>query len=107
MEEKIKEAKETKSWSAIGCKIVSTIGILTTLIYAIIFITGKTNKDIYFWFITMAALGSSVSIGAVGSLAESSKKNKALTELLVESTNSASQLPISKEFEYSDLNEDN
>ena len=40
-------------------------------------------------------------------ITESSKKNKALTELLVESTNSASQLPLSKEIEYSDLNEDN
>ena len=107
MEEKIKEAKETKSWSAIGCKIISSIGILTTIIYAVIFSTGKTNKNVYLWLFTAAALGSSVSIGAIGSIADSSKKNKALTELLVESTNSASQLPISKEFEYSDLNEDN
>ena len=107
MEEQIKEAKETFSLSAISCKIVSIIGIIGTLIYAIGFITKDLNKNIYFWAIFGTSLGSSASIGALGSIADSSKKNKALTALLVESTNSASQLPISKEIEYSDLNEDN
>ena len=107
MEEQIKEAKETLSWSAIGCKILSVTGILGTLIYAFGFISKDINKNIYFWGIVGTSLGSSASIGALGSIADSAKKNKALTVLLVESTNSASQLPLTKEFEYSDLNEDN
>ena len=107
MEEKIKDAKETLSWSALGCKTLSIIGILGTLIYAVGFISKGVNKNIYFWAIVGTSLGSSASIGALGSIADSAKKSKALTELLVESTNSASQLPITKEIEYSDLNEDN
>ena len=107
MEEKINEAKETRSWSGLGCKFLSVVGILGTLIYAIGFNSKGINKNIYFWSILGTSLGSSASIGALGSIADSSKKNKALTALLVESTNSASQLPLTKEIEYSDLNEDN
>tara|TARA_B100000575_G_C22703629_1_gene425100 strand:- start:248 stop:571 length:324 start_codon:yes stop_codon:yes gene_type:complete len=107
MEEKIKEAKQTLSLSGLSCKILSIIGIIGTLIYAIGFISKGINRNVYFWSILGTSLGSSVSIGALGSIADSSKKNKALTTLLVESTNSASQLPLTKEIEYSDLNEDN
>tara|TARA_Y100001978_G_scaffold164247_1_gene151248 strand:- start:6775 stop:7098 length:324 start_codon:yes stop_codon:yes gene_type:complete len=107
MEEQIKEAKATISWSGLSCKIISFIGILGTLIYLIGYSAKEFNRNPYFWAILGTSLGSSVSIGAIGSIAESSKKNKALTALIVESTNSASQLPISNEIEYSDLNEDN
>ena len=107
MEEQIKSAKQTLSWSGLGCKILSIIGIAGTLIYAIGLISKDVDKNIYFWSILGTSLGSSASIGALGSIADSSKKNKALTALLVESTNSASQLPLTKEIEYSDLNEDN
>tara|TARA_Y100000589_G_scaffold65612_1_gene57151 strand:- start:759 stop:1082 length:324 start_codon:yes stop_codon:yes gene_type:complete len=107
MEEQIKTAKETRSWSGLACKIISIIGILGTIVYAVGFVSRGINKNIYFWSIIGTSLGSSVSIGALGSIADSAKKNKALTLLLVESTNSASQLPLTKEIEYSDLNEDN
>ena len=107
MEEQINSAKQTLSWSGLGCKILSIIGITGTLIYAIGLISKDVDKNIYFWSILGTSLGSSASIGALGSIADSSKKNKALTALLVESTNSASQLPLTKEIEYSDLNEDN
>ena len=107
MEEKIKEAKETISKIGLACKIVSSLGLLGTLIYAISLISGDSNKNIYLWSIAAATIGSSASIGALGSIADSSKKSKALIALIVESTNSASQLPASKDFEYSDLNEDN
>ena len=106
MEEQIKAAKETHSWSGLSCKVVATIGVLGTLIYAFGFNSKDISKGLYFGIIA-TSLSTSASLGALGSIAESSKKNKALTELLVESTNSASQIPLSNEIEYSDLNEDN
>ena len=107
MEEKIKEAKSTISLIGLGCKIISIFGVLLTIIYSTLLLNEKVNKNIYFWGIATTAFCSSASLGALGSIADNSKKNRALTALLVESTNSASQIPITQEFEYSDLNEDN
>tara|TARA_B100000212_G_C27037329_1_gene390032 strand:- start:198 stop:521 length:324 start_codon:yes stop_codon:yes gene_type:complete len=107
MEEKIKEAKSTVSLMGLGCKIISLFGVLLTIIYSTILFTEKVNKNIYFWGIVTTAFCSSASLGALGSIADNSKKSKALIALLVESTNSASQIPVSNKFEYSDLNEDN
>tara|TARA_Y100000589_G_scaffold159706_1_gene151929 strand:+ start:102 stop:425 length:324 start_codon:yes stop_codon:yes gene_type:complete len=107
MEEKIKEAKNTASLIGIGCKAISIFGFLLTIIYSTISFNQKNTKDIYFWGIATTALCSSLSLGALGSIADNSKKNRALTALLVESTNSASQIPLKQDFEYSDLNEDN
>tara|TARA_Y100001978_G_C23441675_1_gene313324 strand:- start:258 stop:581 length:324 start_codon:yes stop_codon:yes gene_type:complete len=107
MEERIKEAKSTVSLIGLVCKTISIFGFLLTIIYATIFFNEKEKEDIYFWGVATTALCSSLSLGALGSIADSSKKNKALTALLVESTNSASQIPLSQEIEYSDLNEDN
>ena len=106
MEEQIKSAKETRSWSGLSCKILASIGLFGTIIYSFGYISKDMNKSIYLGIIA-TSLSTSASLGALGSIAESSKRNKALTELLVESTNSASQIPLSKEIEYSDLNEDN
>ena len=107
MEEKIKEAKSTVSLIGLGCKTISVFGFLLTIIYSSILFFEKENKDIYFWGIASTALCSSLSLGALGSIADNSKKSKALIALLVESTNSASQIPVTQKFEYSDLNEDN
>ena len=107
MEEKIKEAKSTVSLIGLVCKTISIFGFLLTIIYSSILFNEKSNKNIYFWGIAATALCSSVSLGALGSIADNSKKNRALTALLVETTNSASQIPVAQEFEYSDLNEDN
>ena len=107
MEEKIKEAKSTVSLIGLGCKTISVFGFLLTIIYSSILFFEKENKDIYFWGIASTALCSSLSLGALGSIADNSKKSRALTALLVETTNSASQIPLSQEIEYSDLNEDN
>ena len=107
MEEKINEAKSTVSLIGLGCKIISILGFLLTIIYSTIFFNNNDKKDIYFWGIATTTLCSSLSLGALGSIADNSKKSRALTALLVESTNSASQIPLSQEFEYSDLNEDN
>ena len=41
-------------------------------------------------------LGGSIGIGAVGSTANNSKRSAALLKLLVQSTNSASELPEKK-----------
>ena len=106
MEEQIKAAKETRSWSGLSCKVLASLGVFGTLIYAFGFNSKDMNKSLYFGIIAIS-LSTSASVGALGSIAESSKKNKALIELLVESTNSASQIPVSKEIEYSALNEDN
>tara|TARA_Y100000589_G_C26668735_1_gene432961 strand:+ start:224 stop:547 length:324 start_codon:yes stop_codon:yes gene_type:complete len=107
MEEKIKEAKSTLSLIGLGCKTISIFGFLITIVYSTILLNEKVDKDIYFLGVTTTALCSSVSLGALGSIADNCKKNRALTALLVESTNSASQLPLTQEIEYSDLNEDN
>ena len=107
MEEKIKEAKSTLSLMGFGCKIISVFGILLTIINSTILLNKKVDKNVYFWGIVTTAFCSSASLGALGSIADNSKKSRALIALLVESTNSASQIPIAKEFEYSDLNEDN
>ena len=106
MEEQIKAAKETRSWSGLICKVLASLGLFGTLIYAFGFNSKDMSKNLYLTIIA-TSISTSASLGALGSIAESSKKNKALTELLVESTNSASQLPLSNEIEYSDLNEDN
>ena len=106
MEEKIKEAKSTISLIGLGCKLISTLAFLLTIIYSTILFNEK-DKNIYFWGIAITAFCSAASLGALGSIADNSKKNRALTALLVESTNSASQIPVTREFEYSDLNEDN
>ena len=107
MEEKIKEAKSTLSLIGLGCKAISILGFLLTIIFTTIFFNKKDIKNIYFWGIATTALYSSFSVGALGSIAENSKKTMALTVLLAESTNSASQIPLTQEIEYSDLNEDN
>ena len=107
MEEKIKEAKSIVSLIGLGCKTISIVGFILTVIYSTILFNEKESKDIYYWGIVTTALCSSFSLGALGSIADNAKKNRALTALLVESTNSASQLPPIQEIEYSDLNEDN
>jgi len=107
MEEKIKEAKSAVSLIGLGCKIISISGLLLTIIYSTILFNEKVNKNFYFWGIVATAFCSSASLGALGSIADNSKKSRALIALLVESTNSASQIPVAHEFEYSDLNEDN
>ena len=102
MEDQIKQAEQTKSWSGLTCKIFSVIGIAGTVLYAFTFPAEKYNKNIYLLSFVGVSFASSISLAALGSIAESSKRNLALTSLMVQSTNSASQLPINKEEEYSD-----
>ena len=106
MEEKIKEAKEKFSWSGLACKLFSSIGILASIIYIIIQSSDNSKSNFNLIKNTSILVGSSLAIGAIGSIAGNTKKNMSLTALLVESTNSASQLQLPMS-DYSDLNEDN
>ena len=106
MEEQIKKAKQSSSLSSLGCRIIALVGIFSTLVYAFGLDLGNSKKSEYSYLILLGIVSSSFSIAALGSIADNSKKTMALTALLVESKNSASQLPILKESEYSDLNED-
>ena len=47
MEEQIKAAKETRSWSGLSCKILASIGVFGTLIYAFGFNSKDMDKSIY------------------------------------------------------------
>ena len=102
MEDQIKHAEETMSLSGLTCKIFSVIGIIGTIFYSFSVPVEKFKNDQYLWGMLGATLCSSISLAALGSVAESSKRNLALTSLLVKSTNRASQLPINNEDEYSD-----
>ena len=99
MEDQIKRAEETRSWSGLTCKIFSVIGIASTLFYTSTLPAEKFNKNIYLWGLVGVSFASSISLAALGSIAESSKRNLALTSLMVQSTNSASILPITKDEE--------
>ena len=58
------------------------------------------------WWKPISALVAGAAVSAHGSNVISSKRTAELTALLVRSTNSASELPIAKSSEYSDLLED-
>ena len=73
MEEQIKAAKETRSWSGLSCKILASIGIFGTLIYAFGVNSKDINKSLYLGIIA-TSLSTSASLGALGSIAVSSKK---------------------------------
>ena len=47
MEEKINEAKSTVSLMGLGCKLISILGLLLTIIYSTILFNEKDNKNIY------------------------------------------------------------
>ena len=102
MEDRIKQAEQTKSWSGLTCKIFSFFGIAGTVLYTFTFPAEKFKDNIYLLSFVGVSFASNISLAALGSIAESSKRNFALTSLMVQSTNSASQLPISKDKEYSD-----
>ena len=74
MEEKIKEAKSTVSLIGLGCKLISILGFLLTIIYSTILFNEKDNKNIYIWCIATTAFCSSTSLGTLGSIADHSKK---------------------------------
>ena len=58
------------------------------------------------WWKPVTALIAGAAVSAHGSNVVNNKRTAELTALLVRSTNSASELPIAKSPEYSDLLED-
>ena len=58
------------------------------------------------WWKPISALVAGAAVSAHGSNVVNNKRTAELTALLVRSTNSASELPIAKSLEYSDLLED-
>ena len=66
---------------------------------------GKDFKS-FPWWKPITALVAGAAVSAHGSNVVNNKRTAELTALLVRSTNSASELPISKSPEYSDLLED-
>ena len=95
MEELIEKADSADSAWGNLCFLTAFIGIgisISGLVIAFSF-TDPQLRGIGAGF---GGLGGSIGIGAVGSTANNSKRSAALLKLLVQSTNSASELPEKK-----------
>ena len=66
----------------------------------------KNELKFLHWWRPISALVAGAAVSAHGSNVINNKRTAELTALLVRSTNSASELPIAKSQEYSDLLED-
>ena len=116
MEDQIKAAKSAMTSSGQLCK---ALGILGSIVAVFIVIFGfskamEQEKDgspsgaaaAAFLAYGIGILGVSASYAALGSLSINQKRTAELIAIMVESQNSASELPISSSPEYSDLLED-
>ena len=106
MEDQINAAENAKSISAEICQWSGAVfGILIGIGFFLTEIQKNDLKSLPWWKpITAFVAGAAVS--AHGSNVVNNKRTAELTALLVRSTNSASELPISMSSEYSDLLED-
>ena len=106
MEDQINVAENAKSISAELCQWSGAIfGILLGLGF---FWAEVQKNDLMSlpWWKPISALVAGASVSAHGSNVINNKRTAELTALLVRSTNSASELPITHSPEYSDLLED-
>ena len=106
MEDQINAAEKAKSFSAEICQWSGAVfGVLFcfSLFWAEF---QKNDLKSLPWWKPISALVAGAVVSAHGSNVASNKRTAALTALLVRSTNSASELPIAKLSEYSDLLED-
>ncbi len=106
MEDQIHAAANAKSISA---EICQWSGAVFGIVLGIIFFGDEVRKNDLMslaWWKPISALIAGASISAHGSNVIYNKRTAELTALLVRSTNSASELPIAKLPEYSDLLED-
>ena len=106
MEDQINAAEHAKSISADICQWSGAIfGILFGLGF---FLAEFQKNDLrsLSWWKPISALVAGAAVTAHGSNVNNNKRTAELTALLVRSTNSASELPISQSTEYSDLLED-
>ena len=106
MEDQIIAAEKAKSISAEICQWSGAVfGILFGLSFLLTEFKKNDLKSIS-WLKPISAFVIGAAVSAHGSNVINNKRTSALTALLVRSTNSASELPISQPLEYSDLLED-
>ena len=106
MEDQINAAENAKSISAEICQWSGAVfGILFGLGFLLAEVQKHDLKSLPWWK-PISALVAGAAISAHGSNVINNKRTAELTALLVRSTNSASELPIPKSSEYSDLLED-
>ena len=106
MEDQINAAENAKSISAGICQWSGAVfGILFGLGFLLAEVEKNDLKSLPWWK-PISALVAGAAISAHGSNVINNKRTAELTALLVRSTNSASELPISHSSEYSDLLED-
>ena len=106
MEDQINAAEKSTSISAEICQWSGAIfGILFGLGFLLAEVQKNDLKSLPWWK-PISALVAGAAVSAHGSNVVNNKRTAELTALLVRSTNSASDLPIAKSTEYSDLLED-
>ena len=106
MEDQINAAENAKSISAEVCQWSGAVfGILFGIGFLLVEVQKNDLKALPWWK-PITALVAGAAVSAHGSNVVNNKRTAELTALLVRSTNSASELPIAKLPEYSDLLED-
>ena len=106
MEDQISAAENAKSFSAEFCQWSGALfGVFLGLGFFLAEVQKNDLKSLPWWK-PISALVAGASVSAHGSNVVNNKRTAELTALLVRSTNSASELPIAKLTEYSDLLED-
>ena len=106
MEDQINSAENAKSIAAEVCQWSGAIfGVLFGLSFFWVELKKNDLKSLAWWK-PISALVAGAAVSAHGSNVISNKRTAELTALLVRSTNSASELPITPSSEYSDLLED-
>ena len=106
MEDQIIAAEKAKSISA---EICQWSGALFGVLFGIGFFLAEVQKnDVKSipWWKPISAIVAGAAVSAHGSNVINNKRTAELTALLVRSKNSASELPLVKASEYSDLLED-
>ena len=106
MEDQINAAEKAKSISA---EICQWSGAIFGILFGIGFFLAEVQKNELNslpWWKPITALVAGAAVSAHGSNVVNNKRTAELIALLVRSTNSASELPIVKLPEYSDLLED-
>ena len=106
MEDQINAAEKSTSISA---EICQWSGAVFGVLFGLGFFFAEVQKNNLIslpWWKPVTALIAGAAVSAHGSNVVNNKRTAELTALLVRSTNSASELPISMSSEYSDLLED-
>jgi len=106
MEDQINAAEKSTSMSAEICRWSGAVfGVLFGIGFFLAEVKKNDLKSLPWWK-PVTALIAGAAVSAHGSNVVNNKRTAELTALLVRSTNSASELPIAKSPEYSDLLED-